>query len=362
LQADVERRVGPPVHCRECPQAVSAEEAAAGDFNVQRDWSCGRAFEAQCRVRPLVLAGRYHHALGQVEGRQHVLVAVVDVEKRIIHGLGEEAAPDPVFAGLEVVLQVGREVVPRSHFPPAHEGLARERLVPDNVAIVVADAGSVHEAEGGIVVGPNFLEGVPEGQGFVREAQRGAKGVVVAVHVGEAALVVEVRLQRVAIEPRRVAVLEVGACDGVLAAAGRVAIREHDADLGLVEHLVRDPCCGQRLGVSRIRAFRAHEQSADAQLVELARQLAACHDVDRLSVHEADIAREEGDAVHFAAEIVSAELEHGGVLQEEVPRLGKEQAEAPGVDLTVIERRVREVRVEGQRTGQRGRELVVEIA
>ncbi len=90
----------------------------------------------------------------------------------------------------------------------------------------------------------------------------------------------------------------------------------------------------------------------------------AAQDVDRLVVDDADPAREERRRVGIVvdAEIEPAEFERGRVLQEEVAPLRIEQGEARDVDVPLVERRVGEIGVVGQRAGQRRRDLVEDVA
>ena len=100
----------------------------------------------------------------------------------------------------------------------------------------------------------------------------------------------------------------------------------------------------------------------------LAGELVADDEADRHALGEADIAREERPAVvglpisDAASEIASAELEGRDILEEEIARLRREQGEARRVDLPDIQRRIREIRIDGQRAGERRRDLVVGVA
>ena len=128
-----------------------------------------------------------------------------------------------------MVIEGGDDVPPRQQF---HEAKTCDVAVAAlEIAVIVFDAGAVDEAEGGKIIRTYLLEVEIAAPRLVGIIDRNAERVVIALRVGKAALVIEIRPQNVAGREVRIEELEIRARDRVPAFSRRIAVGEHHAEL-----------------------------------------------------------------------------------------------------------------------------------
>ena len=158
-------------------------------------------------------------------------------------------------------------------------------------------------------------------------------------------------------------------------ARGReVTVRQDHADTGFLEHIGGKSRNKQVARIEHVELVLLNAQHADVITTGTTRQLPAEIDVHGFSATgKANASREKRPAaLEFHAgcrrsrlEVVAtankSELEYVRVLQEKRPLLGKEQTESRQVDLAGIDTGSGEVGIDGERAGQRRRDLVKQI-
>src|SRR4029077_4097711 len=99
-----------------------------------------------------------------------------------------------------------------------------------------------------------------------------AESNVVADFAREAALKVGIAFQLLSGNHRRIAELKGGPRQAVLRAAGRVAVRNDETNLGVAQNRRADACHGEELSVRRARAAGSYAQCANVKAFVVARQ------------------------------------------------------------------------------------------
>ncbi len=318
----------------------------------------------------MVAAHRNRKLSGDVEGDGHVLEIVEGFEIDLIAGAKIDTGPDSVLARLQTIAEVGdkipggRDVEPT---PPCEVALA----ILQN-AVELTDADTIDKAQGRKEVRADLLEPRIEAPGFVRVIDRHAEGVVVSLGVRKAALVEKIGLQDLAGQKVRVAELEIGARERVLASARRIAVGVDDTHLRFTDG-PGHACDREHLAVLRVAGAVGHDgERTDAEAGVVAGQFRPGNEAHGQTIRQTHVAREERRSVLGRIQILgapsadgetaAAELERRRVLEEEIAGLRLEETEPRGVDLKEVQRTVGKIRIDGQRAGELRCDLVEGVA
>src|SRR6267142_1143190 len=116
------------------------------------------------------------------------------------------------------------------------------------------------------------------------------------------------------------------------------------------------------------RSIGEDAQGTHVKTAILSRQFVADDEAYRYPADKTDIAREEGSpivgvlVIDVAAEIAAAKFKGGNILEEEIPRLGREEREPRRIDLPHVQWRIGKIGVDRQRIGQSGCDSVKSVA
>ena len=337
------------------------EEVAVAQHADQLERPRDRRLELELGAVPVVAVGRQDHAGSDLEGDEQALVHAAVVQRAAVSHVVSHVdhVQAPVHA-LEVVRAVG------DHAPVPAEVHRMDRAArrPDAVAKgggVVADPRAVHEAQRRTEVLLDLGEAQHAVDAVVRVLELDAVGRLL---LADAALVAPlepgVQLGDLVFEGVARAQAQVAADQRVGAVGDGIAVRRQHPHPRLFAEVHEEPPDREILAVDVAVGVHLHVEGAEVPAPDAAGGLEAGAQRHLVAVvGDPDAPREEGDAV-LALE--SPEVEAARVLQEELPRLRKEQVEARQVDAAIVDRGLGEVGVGGERRRHRRPRLVEDVA
>ena len=342
-------------------ELVAAEEASALDPGEEAHGPAPVRVHEQEEAVVVVLPGRHVHDAGEREGLEQPLVATAGGEADLRAVPELDFAADGVALRFLVAVEVPEAVVEHARAELLDPALARRAEAAPDVAVELAVAGAAEETDLGVEVLADL--GIAE----TPAPERGTVAAVEAETMVPASEAGGFRSSRPARDVRELPDADL-AVDGVgpvvvtvrRQRAGALAVDDQHAGPAPVAVLAAKARDREVVAVDVPQVIRLHVQETDVESTGPAGQAGAAEDRHGHAAAQADPPAEE----EFRAAPErgpAADAEETGVLQEEGPLFGEEQAEAVEIDLLIVGFHLGEVRVDGQVKRQARGDAVLEV-